>query len=87
MISYQGTDGWRILSGGKATQCLRKGLACVGRRWKEEGRGAGGALIPEEIALLSGTIRGGHETGREKSARGSDSGKKEMVVELIHRIR
>ena len=43
---------------GKASQCLRKGLGIVGRRWREEGKGAGASLTPEEFALHSGRIEG-----------------------------
>ena len=72
LMSYRGTDGWRVWSRGKATQCFRKGLASGGRRWREEERGAGASLIPEEFALHSGRLGGGNQTGRENSTGGSD---------------
>ena len=62
----------RVCSRGKATQCLRKGLASIRSRWREEARGAGVSLIPEEFALQSGRIGGSNQTGREKSSRGND---------------
>ena len=58
LMSYRGTDGWGVWSRGRATKCLRKGIARVGERWKGEGRGAGARLIPEEFALHSGRIGG-----------------------------
>ena len=58
LMSFRGKDGWEVWSRGRATQCLRDGIASVGERWREKGRGAGAILIPEEFALHSGRIGG-----------------------------
>ena len=58
LIPFRAKDGWEVWSRGRATQCLRDGIASVGERWREEGRGAGARLIPEEFALHSGRIVG-----------------------------
>jgi len=58
LMSYRGTEGWRVWGRGQATRCLRDGIANVGRKWRDEGRGAGAKLIPEEFALHSGRIGG-----------------------------
>ena len=58
LMSFRGKDGWKVRSRGRATQCLRDGMASVGERWREEGRGAGARLIPDEFALHSGRIGG-----------------------------
>ena len=58
LISFRGKDGWKVWSKGRAIQCLRDGIASVKERWREEGRGAGARLIPEEFALHSGRIGG-----------------------------
>ena len=57
-MPIRGKDGWEVWSRGRATQCLRDGIASVGERWTEEGRGAGATLIPEEFSLHSGRIGG-----------------------------
>ena len=42
---------------------FREGIASAGKRWREEGRGAGARLIPEKFALHSGRI--GRATERD----------------------
>ena len=32
LMSYRGSDGWRVWSRGKGTWCLKKGFASVGKR-------------------------------------------------------
>ena len=58
LMSFRGKDSWEVWSRGRAIQCLRDGIASVGGRWREEGRGAGARLIPEEFAFHSRRIGG-----------------------------
>ena len=58
LMSFRGKGGWEIWSRGRATKCLRDGTASVAKRWREEEKGAGARLIPEEFALHSGRIGG-----------------------------
>ena len=58
LMSFRGKDGWEVWSRGRATQCLRDGIASVGERWREEERGVGARLIPKQIVLHSGRIGG-----------------------------
>ena len=58
LMSFRGKEGWEVWSRGRATQCLRDGIASVGERWREEGRGARARLIPEELVLHSERIGG-----------------------------
>ena len=56
LMSDGGNDGWDVWSRARATLCLREGIASVGERWREEGRGVGAKRIPEELALHSGRM-------------------------------
>ena len=58
LMSYRRNDGWEVWSRGRATQCLREGIASVGGGWRKEGREAGARLIPEEFALHSKILGG-----------------------------
>ena len=58
LMSFRGKDGWEVLSRGRATQCLRDGIASVEERWREEGRGAEAKRIPEKFASHLGMIGG-----------------------------
>ena len=49
---------WRIWTKGQATFCAKCGLERVGRKSREQGRGAVGELVPEEFALHPGRIEG-----------------------------
>ena len=59
LMPYRAAEGWSVRSRGQATQCSRSGIANVGGKWREEGRGAGATPIPEDSALHSGKIGGG----------------------------
>ena len=59
LMSYRAAEGWSVRSRGQATQRSRSGIANVGGKWREEGRGAGATPIPEDSALHSGKIGGG----------------------------
>ena len=72
LMASRGREGWRIWSRGQATQCSRSGIADVWGRWRNEGWGAGARLVPEEFALHSGRIGGGHKTRSKASAGGGD---------------
>ena len=58
LMSPREEDDWEVWSRGRAIQCLRDGIASVGERWIEEGRGAGARLILEQFVLPSGRIGG-----------------------------
>ena len=34
LMSFRGKDGWEVWSRGRATQCLRDGIASIGERWR-----------------------------------------------------
>ena len=78
-MSFRGKDGWEVWSRGRATPWLRDDIASVGERWREEGRGAGARLIPDEFGLHSGrtggatrlAARGVPEAVIKKEGRGS----------------
>ena len=72
LMAYRGREGWRVWSRGQANQCLRSGIADAGGRWRNEGRGVGARLVPEDFALHSGRIGGGYKTRNKASARGGD---------------
>ena len=57
-VKKRGREGWRVWSRGQATRCLRSGIEDVGGRWRNERRGSGARLVPEEFALHSGRIGG-----------------------------
>ena len=57
-MAYRAAENWRVWSRGQATRCLRSGIAGVGGKWREEERGVGARLIPEDFALHSGRIEG-----------------------------
>ena len=58
LMAFRGREGWRVWSRGQATQCLRSGIADVGAWSRNEGRGAGARLGPEEFPSISGWIGG-----------------------------
>ena len=57
-IFFRGAEGWKVRSRGQANQCLKSGIADVGRRWMDEGRGVGARLMMEELALNWARIEG-----------------------------
>ena len=66
---YRAAEGWKIRSGGQASQCLRSGIADVGGKWREEERGAGARLIQEDFALHPGRIAGGARDSQSSECR------------------
>ena len=66
LMSYRGTDGWRVWHRVQASRCLRDRIASVGRKYRGEGRGAGAKLIPVEFALHSGRIGGATKLAAER---------------------
>ena len=70
LMAYRAVEGWRVWSRGQATQCLRSGIADVGGKWREEGRGD--ETDSGRFRVAFGEDRGGHKTRTEASAGGSD---------------
>lgn len=58
LMTFREGGKWKVWGRDRATKCLREGLEGVGKRWGEEGRGAGAGLVPEHFALHSGRIGG-----------------------------
>ena len=56
LMTYRSGGRWRVWTKGQATFCLRSRLERVGRKGREQGRGAVGELVAEEFALHSGRI-------------------------------
>ena len=54
LMAFRGRAGWRVWSRGQATQCLRSGIADVGGRWRNEGRGAGARLFRKSSRFIRG---------------------------------
>lgn len=55
LMSYQGKEGWRVWSSGKATQVEERDCK-GGEKGSDERGGAGARLIQEEFVLRSGRI-------------------------------
>ena len=68
LMSYCERGGWETWSRGRATQCMRGGIASVGEVWGQEMEGARARPIPETFALKSEIIGGTTRLGREKGA-------------------
>ena len=63
-MSYRGRDGWEVW--GRATQCLRQGIASVGERWRDDGGGGAGETCSRRIRIAFGEHRRGGKTCRER---------------------
>ena len=58
LMTCGGKGDWEDSSRGRAPQCLRDGIASVGEKREEEGRGTGSRIYPEEFSWNSGTVGG-----------------------------
>ena len=58
LTTYRSGGRWKVWRKGQATFCSSRELERVGRKWKEQGRGAVVELVPEEFSLHSGRIGG-----------------------------